>query len=262
MTTTAYDCDNMVVACDTRWSIDLSLNGVKHILLVDDTGFNKIVYRKGGVLICAGDGQTIAKMKEWWSAEYLDSEALPNLEHNGKFSVSLLMVSGEGDILFDAGHKLAIFDPEKKHLHAIFSGSGGEHAAKVFWRCSCAKSSIAGAMLFDPKSGGDTKFYELKTDENNLDDENMNYDSIIEAMKLRGVLMKVTDKYVANAGGVETISWKDHPQANDIAYRLTSGSVKAYAPIGGKEIEWSEERNDKIKQAAMKIAELEKTMNN
>jgi hypothetical protein len=262
MTTTVYDCDNMVVACDTRWSADLYLYDGEHILLVDDTGFNKIAYRKGGVLICAGDGPTIAKLKEWWSAEYLDSEALPSLERNGVFSVSLLMVSSEGEILYDAGHKIAIFDPEKNHLHAIFSGSGGGHAIKVFWHCGCAKSSVAGAILFDPKSGGDTKFYELKTDENNLNDENMDYDSIIKAMKLRGVLMKVTENYIANAGGFETIDWKEHPQANDIADWLANGSVKAYAPTGGKDIEWSEEQNNKIKQAAKKIAELEKTMNN
>ncbi|MDE9538149.1 hypothetical protein [Xenorhabdus bovienii] len=262
MTTTAYDCDNMVVACDTRWSIDFLLNDGKHILIVDDTGFNKIVYRKGGVLICAGDGQTIAKMKEWWSAEYLDPEQMPYLERNGFFNVSVLMISSNGERLFDAGPKQVIYNQETDHFHAIFSGTGGGYASFLFMRCGCIKSSVEGAIIFDPWSGGEVKFCNLRTTEHNLDDENMDYNSIIETMKSKGVLMKVTDKYIANADGVEAIGWKDHPQANDIAYQLASGSVKAYAPIGGKEIEWSEERNNKIKQAAMKIAELEKTMNN
>ncbi|PHM22029.1 hypothetical protein BDE27_2482 [Xenorhabdus ehlersii] len=252
----------MVVACDTRWSVDLPLNDGKHILLVDNTGFNKITYRKGGVLVCAGDGPTIAKMKEWWFAEHLDAEALPDLEHNGYFKVSILMISSNGDRLFDAGPKKAIRNEENQLLHAIFSGSGTDHAVKFFTHCGCAKSSVEGAILLDPRTGGEVKFYELKTGKNNLDDETMNYNSIIESMISKGVLMKATDMYIANSGDAEAVDWKNHPQANDIANWLANGSVKAYAPTGGKDIEWSEEKNNKIKQAARKIAELEKTMNN
>lgn len=260
MTTTAYDCDLRIISSDTRWSADLDLMDGKHILHVDDTGFNKITYRLGGAIICAGDGLTIEKLKKWWVAEPFEPENLPDLQSNGRFTVSVMVVSAEGERLFDAGPKHVLYNPETEHMHAIFSGSGGSVAGGAFAQCGCVRSSVEFAKTLDAKSGGEVKYYELSTGSNNLDDENMDYNSIMESMKERGMLMKFTGVYAANSENVTTIPLREHPQAEDILSALKSGSIQAYAPMGGAVVEWTDDRVNKLKGAARKIAQLEESM--
>ncbi|EKN3457962.1 hypothetical protein [Yersinia enterocolitica] len=260
MTTTAYDCDCKVVACDSRWSAKVNLIDGDYILLVDDTGFNKIISRKGGILICAGDGLTIEKLKEWWSSEPFDPNAIPDLLQHGEFKVSIMMISLAGERMFDAGHKHVVYNPEEEYMHAIFSGSGGGFAANTFMQCGCAKSSVDIAKLFDPWTGGEVKFIDMVSCENNVDDETMDYNSIMKAMELRGVLMKFKGHYAANSENVTTIPLREHAQANQIINELQSGSIHAYAPMGGSEVKWTSERVEKLKEAARKIAKFEETM--
>jgi hypothetical protein len=263
MTTTAYDVKNNLVACDTRWSADFSLIDGNYILLVDDTGFNKIAYRPGGAIFCAGDGKTIEKLKKWWLAEPFDPEALPDLEHEHekKFKVSVMVVSSEGEKLFDAGPKQALVDPEKENfIHAVFSGSGGAFAGHTFMQCGCVKTSVTAAETFDPYSGGQVKFCNITSGDSNLDDETMDYNSIMTAMDERGILMKYTGFYAANAENVQTIPLKEHPQFKDVSAQLQAGSVRAYAPMGGNEVEWNAERINKLKAAARKVADIERRL--
>jgi len=234
----------------------------KYILHVDDTGFNKIAFRKGGVIICAGDGLTIEKLKKWWTSEQFDPDALPDLKEDGKFKVSVMVVSAEGERLFDAGPKQVVYNPEKEHMHAIFSGSGGGMAAGAFMQCGCVKSSVSVAQQVDPKSGGEVKFYVLRTEENNLHDETMDYNSIMESMRNRGMLMKFNGIYAANSEHITTIPLREHHQAEQVIDALKSGAVHAYAPMGGSEVQWSAERINKLKDAARKVAALEKMMEN
>ncbi|EPM5567322.1 hypothetical protein PZS07_22220 [Providencia thailandensis] len=262
MTTTVYDCDNKLAACDTRWSANLNIGGDDYIIHVDDTGFNKIVSRKGGIIICAGDGKTIEKIKKWWSEDILVADDMPDLEEAGKFSVGLLMIASNGVIVHDSGLKQVLYDYEKDHKHAIFLGSGAKSAANFFIKCGCAKSSVKGAESLDPWSGGEVKFIDLNTLENNLDDENLNYNSILTSMADRGEIMKANDIYIANSSSVETMKLSDHPQADEIKSILANGSVKAYSPVGGDRAEWTKEENEQIKIAAAKIASMEMLMNN
>lgn len=262
MTTTVYDCDNKLAACDTRWSANVNIDGIDHIIHVDDTGFNKIVSRKGGIIICAGDGKTIEKIKKWWSEKVLIAEDMPDLEEAGRFSVSLLMVASNGDIVHDSGLKQVLYDYEKDHKHAIFLGSGAKSAANFFINCGCAISAVEGAKSLDPWSGGEVKYINLNTLEHNIDDENLNYNSLLESMGERGVIMKVNDMYVANSSGAESMKLSDHPQADKIKSFLANGSVKAYTPVGGDKVEWTKEENDQIKSAAAKIARMELLINN
>lgn len=258
MTTTAYDCDKNVVSSDTRWSADLNLMDGNYILFVDDTGFNKIACRLGGAIFCAGDGLIIEQLKTWWMAEPFDPEALPNLKHNGKYKVSVVVASSDGDIIFDAGHKQFLMDPETKHIHALFTGSGSGFAGNTFQQCGCVKSAVTVAKVFDPYSGGDVKYCNISTGESNLQDETMSYNSIMESMKERGTLMKFTGIYAANSESVQTIALKDHPQHSEIVSKIQSGSVRAYAPMGGSEIDWNDDRIQRLKEAARKVAEIEK----
>ncbi|MGM3159961.1 hypothetical protein ACS25C_04140 [Dickeya undicola] len=262
MTTTAFDCDNGIVSCDTRWSADIDLKDGKYILLVDDTGFNKIAYRKGGIIICAGDGPTIESLKKWWVAEPFEPDQLPDLRGDGGFKVSVMVVDATGERIFDAGPKQVVYNPEEKHIHAVFSGSGGGFAANMFMQCGCVKSAVTTAKIFDPKSGGEVKFHELSTGANNLGDENMDYNSIMESMKKRGVLMKFTGEYAANSDNVTTIPLLEHHEASEVIGRLQGGSIRAYAPIGGAEVEWNEDRINKLREAAEKVALLERTISN
>ncbi|WP_112197787.1 hypothetical protein [Rahnella sp. NRRL B-41462] len=262
MTTTAYDCLNKIVASDTRWSADVDLIDGMHILYVDDTGFNKICNRRGGALICAGDGLTIQNLKQWWTAEPFDPDAIPELKMQSKYLVSIMMISAEGERLFDAGPKHVVYDTEKDSLISVFSGSGGAYAASAFMKCGCPKSSVEVAKFSDPKSGGEVKFLELDTQNHNLNDENLDYDTIMNAMTERGILMKFKGVYAANSENVTSIPLREHAQADDIIQALKSGSIQAYAPTGGSAIEWTEERTNKLKEAARRVAKYEKETTN
>ncbi|MEH6368697.1 hypothetical protein [Pectobacterium carotovorum] len=261
MTTTAYDCDNNVVASDTRWSADLTLLDGKHILYADDTGFNKIAHRLGGAIFCAGDGLTIEKLKTWWLANPFDPENLPDLKDAGGFKVSVMVVSSQGDKLFDAGPKQALVNPEDgNHVHAVFSGSGGPFAGHSFMQCGCVKTAVTIAKAFDPYSGGEVKFCNVTTGDSNLHDETMDYNSIMNAMRERGILMKYTGFYAANSESVQAIPLKEHPEYTKISGDLMAGTIRAYAPMGGAGIEWNEQRINNLKEAARKIAALEEKM--
>mgnify|MGYP007043728002 CR=1 FL=1 len=261
MTTTAYDCDNNLVASDTRWSAKLDLIDGAYILYADDTGFNKISHRPGGAIFCAGDGKTIEKLKQWWLAEPFDPENIPALQENMQYTVSVMVVSSTGERLFDAGPKQALVDPENNnHLHAVFSGSGGAFAGNTFAQCGCVKTAVSAAKTFDPFSGGDVKFCNVTTGEGNLDDATLDYNSIMNAMEKRGILMKYTGFYAANAENVQTIPVHEHPQFAKISGQLKQGEVRAYSHTGGNDVEWNRERISKLKDAARKIAEIESRM--
>lgn len=259
MTTTAYDCDKNIIASDTRWSAKLDLMDGSYILYADDTGFNKIVHRLGGAIFCAGDGPTIEKLKAWWLANPFDPEALPDLQHENEFKVSVMVVSSEGDKLFDAGPKQALVDPENdNHIHAVFSGSGAPFASQTFMQCGCVQTAVTVAKNFDPCSGGEVKYCNVTTGQSNLQDETMDYNSIMNAMEQRGILMKYTGFYAANSESVYTVPLREHPQFKDVSGQLQSGDIRAYAPMGGKDIDWNQERIDKLKAAARKVAEIER----
>ncbi|EOU9520308.1 hypothetical protein ACOJCI_000674 [Cronobacter turicensis] len=261
MTTTAYDCDKNIVASDTRWSAKLNLIDGQYILYVDDTGFNKIVHRLGGAIFCAGDGVTIEQLKKWWLAEPFDPENLPDLQHDNEFKVSVMVVSSEGERLFDAGPKQALVDPENNnHLHAVFSGSGSPFAGHTFMQCGCVKTAVTIAETFDPFSGGEVKFCNISTGEGNLHDETMDYSSIMKSMSERGILMKYTGFYAANSENIQSIPLSEHPQFKEISAELKAGNIRAYAPMGGTDIEWNEDRVNKLKAAARRVAEIEQKM--
>lgn len=261
MTTTAYDCDNNLVASDTRWSAELDLFDGHYILYVDDTGFNKIAHRLGGAIFCAGDGPTIEQLKLWWLAEPFAPDNIPDLVHENKFKVSVMVVSSEGERLFDAGPKQALVNQENNnHIHAVFSGSGGAFAGHTFMQCGCVKTAVTVAKSFDPFSGGDVKFCNISTGESNLDDETMDYNSIMNAMKKRGILMKFTGIYAANAENVQAIKLSEHPQFSAVSAELQAGKIRAYAPMGGKEIDWNAERINRLKAAARKVADIERKL--
>ncbi|GKX63843.1 hypothetical protein SOASR032_24120 [Pragia fontium] len=264
MTTTAYDCEKKLVACDTRWSMEINLIDGRHILFVDDTGFNKICTRKGGALICAGDGLTIAEIKDWWRAQPFDPEALPKLRsEEGQDLVSIMIIDANGKREFDVGHKVALLDTELDVYVSIFSGSGSTYAARTFSQCGCVKSAVELSKYMDPCTGGEVKYLELQSGNHNLSDENFDYDSITEAMSERGGLMKKSELFAANSRmDAKVISIKDHAQYSDIANALKSGALKAHAPTGGQHIEWDEGRIERLKQAARRIAELEASMDN
>lgn len=261
MTTTAYDCDNNIIASDTRWSAKLTLVDGQYILYADDTGFNKIAHRLGGAIFCAGDGPTIEKLKIWWLSEPFDPEALPDLQHENEFKVSVMVVSSEGEKLFDAGPKQALVNPEdNNHIHAVFSGSGGSFAGQSFMQCGCVKTAVTVAKNFDPYSGGEVKFCNVTTGDSNLQDETMDYNSIMNAMEQRGILMKYTGFYAANSESVQTIPLREHPEFKQISGQLQAGTIRAYAPMGGADIDWNHERINKLKAAARKVADIERKL--
>lgn len=258
MTTTVYDASQLLLTSDSRWSAEVSLQDGTYLLFVDNTGFNKLANRLGGVLVLAGDGELISQWKSWWTAEgNIDVQTMPAVALNNMRMVSVMIVSKEsGEILFDAGPKLAYADEsaeEGRTYLAVFSGSGQQFAANCWWTNRCSHTAVSSAAANDPCTGGDVKFINCTNDENNLEDENFDYTSIKKSLTERGMLMKIADKNV--------IPLDQHAQGADIKDQIANGAIRASAPTGMEStFKWDEARLAKLNHAVNKVAEIEARM--
>ncbi|HDY8038883.1 TPA: hypothetical protein ACGUOS_003762 [Vibrio vulnificus] len=258
MTTTVYDVSKLHLTSDSRWSAEVYLEDGTYLLYVDNTGFNKLANRLGGVLVLAGDGELISEWKAWWTAEGdLDVKNMPSVALDKIRMVSVMIVSKEsGDILFDAGPKLAYADEsaEKGRTYlAVFSGSGQQYAANCWWMNRCSRTAVSSAAANDPCTGGDVKYINCTNNENNLQDENFDYTSIKKSLTERGMLMKLADKNV--------IPLDQHAQGAEIKDKVANGSIRASAPTGMEStFKWDDARLEKLNQAVNKVAEIESRM--
>src|SRR5690348_789485 len=98
MTTNTIDKRNRVLASDSRWSV---ADG-EHLLFVDDTGFDKIMDRTFGSIICAGHSLLIDEWRNWWSATRPDFAAFPRTHFtdvNGQLASITLSVVQKPDCM-------------------------------------------------------------------------------------------------------------------------------------------------------------------
>jgi hypothetical protein len=74
MTTNAIDRSSKILASDSRWSVQLS---VDEILYVDDTNFDKIMVRGRSGIICAGYLPFIDEWRQWFAHPAPLTQPLP-----------------------------------------------------------------------------------------------------------------------------------------------------------------------------------------
>jgi len=173
--------------------------------------------------------------------------------------VSVMIVSIDGDILFDAGPKSALIDPMTQSFIGVFAGTGGKFAAECFDANRCPHTAIQTAMTMDICSGGDVMFCELRTSKDNLNTETYDYNDVITALHERGMLMKL-DSNLIPANDPVAVDLNKHPEAEVIKKALKSGSIRACAPSGNSQFKWTPERVDRLKKAVDRVAEIESSM--
>lgn len=255
MTTTVFDRHSLLVTSDTRWSAEVELSDGKNLLFVDDTGFNKIVSRPGAAMVLAGNGRMIAALKSWWgSIEPPSIATITPLIQNGP-PVTFMIVSIEGDILFDVGHKLAYTEVTNNatYVWAVFFGSGGEHAANCWHVNRCASTAVVSASQKDPCTSADVKHLNFKNSNNNLNDETNNYQTVETALSERGLLMRLNDRVITPL--------QNHPDCDLIKVQLAQGNIVASAPMGkASPIQWDGRTLDKLSAALDRVAEIEKSL--
>jgi len=258
MTTTVYDYNRRILASDSRWSAVFTSTDGDYLIYADDTGFHKIAIRPGASLILAGDGQLISEWKRWWQQPTINSDNMPEVALSEIRLVSVMLITNEGDILFDAGPKMVLVDTQTQGYVGIFSGSGKDYAAECFDRNRCFRTAVETAKRLDVCSGGTIMFSDISTGDHNLHDENYDYNSVITAIHDRGMIMKINNLNMSANDPVTNLS--AHHDADSIKKALKSGSIRACAPSGDSQFRWTESRINRLKSAIDRVAEIEAEM--
>ena len=159
MTTTVYNRDSGVVACDSRWSI----LGEFGVLYVDEAPFIKIERAGTAAFVFAGKAPVIHAWKLFLrSMERGEPAEQPTLE-----GIALLVARMGCGSLLDA-HRQDIFLPNEEEADTVFAGTGSSHAARCWLSNKCAKRAVESAMQYDGNSGGPVRYVELLSGKHNL----------------------------------------------------------------------------------------------
>lgn len=234
MTTNVYDRAHLIAGTDSRWSITNDFA----IFFVDDSGFEKIVATDTAVFLFAGDSAVIQQWKTFLFSEDQTSE--PPLDR-----IALLMVDKtDGDVIFSHGQDIQPEDDDRK-LIASFAGSGARHAAGFWLLHRCALSSIQVAKLLDPYSGGETKFFELKSNTGNLSND-VGLDGLNKSFMERGMVMYLTNGQVPIS--IHDAAAQD-PRVKELVTNIAQGSISLSAPCDAQFIKPTDEDKAKLKAA-------------
>ncbi|MEQ5201640.1 hypothetical protein ABN228_03885 [Providencia rettgeri] len=251
MTTTVYDRINKQVACDSRWSVDLTQHGYTgHILYVDDTGFEKIANRGDFAMVVAGNGGLIQRWKEWWSSEALEQMHPPVVLPTGQCISLYIVQKSKNKVIFDKGHKLAALNADTNEIEAVFSGSGGNHAANDWFSFHDSKNAVEFAKQNDFYTGGTVRYVEFETDTHNLQDELMSFDLVVHSILNKGRIMDTKNPHLEHVAIT----------ADEVAHvrqMVINGSITPCAPTGKDTTDWDENSKGRLLDAIKYIQDAE-----
>ncbi|GFD81043.1 hypothetical protein KUL118_39050 [Tenacibaculum sp. KUL118] len=250
MTTTIYDRFNRLVLTDTRWSAPVNIGGTIYLVFVDDCDFEKIANRDNAVMILAGDGQLIARWKQWWF-ESLDPDDLPETEVNGQNGISLIVIDKvNNEVIHDCGLKIAYKCVETSDLKAAFTGSGGKAAAESWIVTQCSRTALTAAAEQDPFTSNIHKYVDFNSGKTNVKDPVYDYTCITDSIIHGGYIMTLNDK--------EILKLSESPLAETIKLAFASGDLAASAPSPSvTDTEWTPEKKDSLRAAIRKVRKLE-----
>lgn len=244
MTTNAIDRKQLVIASDSRWSY--VENG--HLIYVDDVDFDKIAWRQGGAMICAGSGVLINAWRDWYLAPMPSPTPPPTeyLKPDGETDSLMVTVfaAGTGDVLFSRGWYLPLDDV------AYFAGSGAEFAHRCFSEKRCAKTSVVTAAKDDHCTGGETKYVHLADGTHNLSNVQKSLHDIDSDLMTKGKAMDLTTKNV--------ISFAEYAAAPGQANAVKPNASNLSAPTGQKISRWTEEDKQRLVDVVRNMAAAEK----
>ncbi|HHS9765125.1 hypothetical protein [Raoultella ornithinolytica] len=250
MTTTVYDRINKLIASDSRWSCDLTQRGYPgHVLYIDNTGFGKIADRNDFVMTLAGDGLLIEQWKKWWAGDLSDQEP-PVVLPTGQSVVLHIVKKSTNEVVFDKGNMLAAACSQTKELQAVFSGSGGGHAAQDWMTNHCARTAIDAAKHVDPFTGGSVRFVDFASGMADLEASVQTISEVNQALLMRGLIMDTKNPHVQHV----SISAQE---VADVRQMLINGNITPCAPIGKKTQDWDDASKQRLSAAIKRIREEE-----
>lgn len=224
MTTNVYDLPKGILASDSRWSGDAD----GYLFVVDDVGYEKIVFDSMLAFLFAGDLGIIDIWKCWFYGGR--NNAIPNV--NDKLSMCVVDIS-TGTVRKDHGIKLL----SPCNL-ARFAGTGSPHALQCWTTNKDPIRSVQTACSLDMKSGGKVNYLNRITKENNVKDY-ATVDKVLNSFLLKGEMIMLNgNQKQAPVPIREAI--KDS-SANDAFNKvMKGGGASICAPFIGMGTPWTE----------------------
>lgn len=232
MTTNAFDESRGLMATDSRWSIQHG----KYVIYLDDTGFEKIEISNGHAFMFAGNGARIQEWKDWMRSD----------------------PAGDSNQPSESGICLCVVDMSTQKVKSsfkqtvvpgggYFAGTGSLFAVPCWLKNNCAKRSVETAKESDIYSGGEVKFYDFVSGDNNLNypSGNITIKMVSDAISRRGLVM--TSNVIANQPMSFAEAANDNQDLAEIRAKIASGELSANAPSEGMYAEWTAEEKSRLK---------------
>ena len=249
MTTNVLDRKCGRITSDSRWSINDG--GSAYVYYVDDTGFDKIVERASAVMICAGDAKLIDAWKNWFTdpnPSYLAPQSqVIGLNGNVIAEVAVTIISKPHfGIEFSRGNYESFEDA------AHFCGTGGLAAKDCYSINGCSLRCVDSAKELDLCTGGEVKFYDIATFNNNLSNPKATLRSMYDQLVGRGLAVNKQTKEVIPM---------DPLKQDELRQALANGTLSVSAPTGTPLRAWTDREIHDVQETMKRIVEREKAAN-
>lgn len=139
---------------------------------------------------------------------------------------------------------------------AYFTGSGSIHAATCWTANRCARRAIQTAKERDFYTGGEVKFFDIKTREHNLYAplNEVTINMVSKALQERGIVMELaTNKGLQPPFKRLAEMAANDSELQDLSGKLANGELHPEAPCDGMISEWTDEQKTKLNTVLGKV---------
>ena len=226
---------------DSRWSARYG----RFLIYVDDARFEKIERYQTSVFMFAGNGQKIQSWKSWIRTNPTDDSGMPDHQ---EMCVCIADLPSKGVLL--AKHQDIVRNG------GYFTGTGSLYAFTCWSENHDAVKAVETAKLFDFSSGGDVKFVDFDSGQNNLfsPTREINVADVSQALADRGNIMEIA---VNNRAQVLPFKLADlaanDAELREVQKKIASGEIAPTAPCDGMYSEWTDDDKLQLKGALAKV---------
>lgn len=235
MTTNIVDLESGLLTSDSRWSIQPT--GLNFLIFIDDTNFDKIAigHHQNLAFIFAGNGMLIELWKNAVSTGTPAIGTLPFSLNGQSIAIGIIKLGDAPEMIFSKNHDIA-------KGPASFAGSGSRHACECWLVNKCAKKAVGSASKLDFYTGGEIKYLELSTRNNNLSNT-ASMSDVHSHLLQRGTVMYTSKPNESMA--IEQAAAND-PNVKAVVDQMASGELTANAPCDGMYNDWHEREQQEL----------------
>lgn len=210
MTTNVFDRGVGSLATDSRWSQRYG----RWLTYVDDASFHKIEIAQTAAFMFAGRGVLIQQWKDWIRSGAAQAQ-LPGFDGLCVCAVDIetreIKICEGLPIVQDGG---------------AFGGSGASYAYTCWATNRDAMRSVETAKALDPATGGETRYFDLRTKQHNLHVPvfgESTISAVDRAILARGIVMDISSQLV-NSGGASHAARRLAADSNSATSAAISGA--------------------------------------